>query len=735
MDSELRQLAKKAVNRLREDAYVSALVGKRVPGDAPVFEVIGLPDSLHVTIPGKTTVVARNQWGAPQILDYPVLIKQDKQGKWTIVGRDTGSSLAVPDGTSPDGVLPHTLGSHSDTDFTGITDGQAPLWDAASSTFIPGSPSGLTDTDDLPEGSTNLYFLDERAQDAVGLMVAGNTETGIAVTYDDGTNKLNFDAQTAGDARYAPIAKGVTNGDSHDHNGGDGAQIAYSTLSGLPTVYTQEQIEDFVGGMVSSNTETGIAVTYDDSGGKLNFDAQTAGDARYGQLAAANTWTANNAFNSIATSGNALSIIRNLAAASTDAAVVGIHQDHASDDQAALDIQQDGTGSIVNFYDAATRIFAVLDGGEVRLNNATATSIFMRFAINEVNKAYLGVAGATNALVAGAVLGDLVLRTVNGRLIVTNDDGLTAHVGVAANGQVTIGTLTPLTATPLTVANAFAKATASANNVAAFGTNDGASALQLAVQVVGSATAGNRTAVLQSIEQTVAVRSLALNPYGGNVGNLLLPLAPLHWYLGTNQNLWVLSTSSVTRIAAVNDAANAVVPLRIDGSELQLQPVGGKTLVGIPQAAVGGTKHVNTTAVSTTTAGEDDLITYTLPAGVLSVNNQCLELYASGSTTNPAGTKTLRLKWDGVTIFTHIFLSGAAYTWDLRMRMYRTGAATQKAITSMIYYVTPTGNIYTEAAAPTATLSGAIILKFTGDAGGAGEMTVNTFDVRWLDAN
>lgn len=27
----------------------------------------------------------------------------------------------------------------------------------------------------------------------------------------------------------------VTNGDSHDHSGGDGAQIAYSTLSGLPT--------------------------------------------------------------------------------------------------------------------------------------------------------------------------------------------------------------------------------------------------------------------------------------------------------------------------------------------------------------------------------------------------------------------------------------------------------------------------------------------------------------------
>ncbi len=39
---------------------------------------------------------------------------------------------------------------------------------------------------------------------------------------------------------YAPIAKGVTNGDSHDHSGGDGAQIAYSTLSGLPTLASNE---------------------------------------------------------------------------------------------------------------------------------------------------------------------------------------------------------------------------------------------------------------------------------------------------------------------------------------------------------------------------------------------------------------------------------------------------------------------------------------------------------------
>ena len=40
----------------------------------------------------------------------------------------------------------------------------------------------------------------------------------------------------AGD--FAAAAKGVTNGDSHDHSGGDGAQISYANLSGLPTLGT-----------------------------------------------------------------------------------------------------------------------------------------------------------------------------------------------------------------------------------------------------------------------------------------------------------------------------------------------------------------------------------------------------------------------------------------------------------------------------------------------------------------
>ena len=53
----------------------------------------------------------------------------------------------------------------------------------------------VTTTDNLPEGSTNLYFTNERAQDAVGSAVTAGIQTGITVTYDDSGNRINFNVE------------------------------------------------------------------------------------------------------------------------------------------------------------------------------------------------------------------------------------------------------------------------------------------------------------------------------------------------------------------------------------------------------------------------------------------------------------------------------------------------------------------------------------------------------------
>ncbi len=60
-----------------------------------------------------------------------------------------------------------------------------------------GDVSGLSDvdTDDLSEGGSNLYFTDERSQDAVGTIMSGSGAA--SVTYSDGSDSITVDADNA----------------------------------------------------------------------------------------------------------------------------------------------------------------------------------------------------------------------------------------------------------------------------------------------------------------------------------------------------------------------------------------------------------------------------------------------------------------------------------------------------------------------------------------------------------
>lgn len=94
---------------------------------------------------------------------------------------------------------------------------------------------GAESTDSLTEGSSNLYFTNERVDDRVNSLLTEGSN--ITLTYNDAGNALTIAA---------------TNTD---------------------TQLSTEQVEDIVGAMVSSNTETNITVTYDDTNGKLNFSS------------------------------------------------------------------------------------------------------------------------------------------------------------------------------------------------------------------------------------------------------------------------------------------------------------------------------------------------------------------------------------------------------------------------------------------------------------------------------
>lgn len=106
-----------------------------------------------------------------------------------------------------------------------------------------------------------------QAKTAAGAMVTGNTETGIAVTYQVADQTLDFELQYAGSGGTFGVATTVARSD-HSH-----------TVASTGITDWAEAVQDTVGAMVSSNTETGITVTYDDTTGKLNF---AVSDLTYG---------------------------------------------------------------------------------------------------------------------------------------------------------------------------------------------------------------------------------------------------------------------------------------------------------------------------------------------------------------------------------------------------------------------------------------------------------------------
>lgn len=152
------------------------------------------------------------------------------------------------------------------------------------------------------DGKPNLA---EFVSDTVGGMISGNTESGIVVTYDDNDNTIDFDVNDftitlAGDLTGSVTVTNLANATlsatvaansvalGTDTTGnyvaaitagtgiavsGSGSETANVTVSVDATNATFiESIQDIVGAMVSSNTESGITVTYQDTDGTLDFN-------------------------------------------------------------------------------------------------------------------------------------------------------------------------------------------------------------------------------------------------------------------------------------------------------------------------------------------------------------------------------------------------------------------------------------------------------------------------------
>lgn len=92
----------------------------------------------------------------------------------------------------------------------------------------------------LTEADPHTQYQKESEKGAVN----GYASLDAGGTVPDAQVPAGITRDTEAAATYAPIAKGVTNGDSHDHSGGDGGQISYNNLADLPSGWITDAPND-----------------------------------------------------------------------------------------------------------------------------------------------------------------------------------------------------------------------------------------------------------------------------------------------------------------------------------------------------------------------------------------------------------------------------------------------------------------------------------------------------------
>ncbi len=137
------------------------------------------------------------------------------------------------------------------------------------------------DATDFSVSSGDVTIQAERIQDIVGAMVTGNTESGITVTYEDSDGTLDFSTTLGSLAGTSDnITEGSTNlfhtNERVDDRvnallqAGTNMSLSYDDAANTLTISssgkTQEEIEDIVGGqLVTNGSHTNITASYDDA--------------------------------------------------------------------------------------------------------------------------------------------------------------------------------------------------------------------------------------------------------------------------------------------------------------------------------------------------------------------------------------------------------------------------------------------------------------------------------------
>lgn len=189
----------------------------------------------------------------------------------------------------------------------------------------------------------------------------------------------------------------------------------------------------------------------------------------------------------------------------------------------------------------------------------------------------------------------------------------------------------------------------------------------------------------------------------------------------TNNNRWAIGFGSTLRFIVDNQAASvgaAVVP------------------TGVSRAFIGGTIKSIHSDVGNVGAGEDTLHTYTLPAGMLAADGQAVEVEAIVTFAANANNKRIRLYFGATAVFDTGSVAQNGGSAVIRATIARTGAATQRAMATLVgdpalLALLTTTSSYTT---PTETLSGTVVIRSTGEATSNDDVVCRITRVNWAAA-
>jgi hypothetical protein len=436
--------------------------------------------------------------------------------------------------------------------------------------------SGDVDVDGTLEAdaiTVNGTTLAETISDTVGAMVTSNTETGVTVTYDDSDNTLDFvigtlNQDTTGNAATATALETART-------------IHGVSFDGTANIDLTEVVQDTVGAMFSSNTETGLAVTYEDSDGTIDL-VLAAAQPTVTSLGTLTTLTVDD----ITINGSTISDAGDL------------------DFDVGGDIILNADGGDIRFRDGSTEV------GTIVMDDGSNTFI-LKSAQSDADIKFNGVDGGSGITALTLDMSDAGAATFNSTVTAT---GTSVFASLDISGDIDVDGTTNLDVVDIDGAVDFASTTAHAGNAtfadnakAIFGAgsdlqiyHDGtdnhivADTSNLNIQVVGGGTINvgdkfgntllqiNDNVDVKLFHGTTPAEKLATTSTGVDVTGTLTATT-LAGTLSTAAQTNITSVGTLTsfRSTGIDDNADALA-ITIDSSEN----------VGIGTASPQGNLHV-----------------------------------------------------------------------------------------------------------------------------------------------